>query len=109
MSDIIFDACMKYENYPIKIVGEDVFYNYYILYQNFKNSPKIKKWSNRQKSMSQMRDIILVACLKCKSYSIKTVGEDAFCSYYISTIISKIRQKYLDHQKKNKPNCQLCA
>ena len=49
-----------------------------------------------------MRDIILVACIKCKSYSIKTVGEDALCSYYISTIISKIRQKYLDHQKKNK-------
>ena len=47
-----------------------------------------------------MRDIILVACIKCKSYSIKTVGEDAFCSYYISTIISKIRQKYLDHQKR---------
>ena len=31
MSDITFDACMKFENYPIKIVGEDAFYNYYIL------------------------------------------------------------------------------
>ena len=28
-----------------------------------------------------MRDIILVACIKCKSYSIKTVGEDAVTIY----------------------------
>ena len=56
-----------------------------------------------------MRDIILVACIKCKRYSIKTVGEDALRSYYISIIISKIRQKYLNHQKKNKPGCQPCA
>ena len=79
MSDIIFDACMKYENYPIKIVGEDVFYSYFILYQNFKNSPKIQKWSNRQnKSMIQMRNIIFVACIKCNSYPIKTVGGEEF-------------------------------
>ena len=49
--------------------------------QKFKNDQIVKK------SMSQMRDIIFVACIKCKSYPIKTVGEDAFCSYYISTII----------------------
>ena len=42
MRDIIFDACMKYENYPIEIVGEDVFYSYYILYQNFKIRQKLK-------------------------------------------------------------------
>ena len=38
MSDITFDACVKYENYSIKIVGEDAFYSYYILYHYFKIS-----------------------------------------------------------------------
>ena len=45
---------MQYENYPIKTVGEEAFYNY-ILYdyliiskirQKFKNSPIIKKNHN---------------------------------------------------------------
>ena len=31
VSDIILDACMKFQNYPIKTVGEDAFYSYYIL------------------------------------------------------------------------------
>ena len=31
VSDIILDACMKFHNYPIKTVGEDAFYSYYIL------------------------------------------------------------------------------
>ena len=31
MSDIILDACMKFQNYPIKTVGGDAFYNHYIL------------------------------------------------------------------------------
>ena len=43
--------------------------------QKFKIDQIVKK-----KSMSQMRDIIFVACIKCKSYLIETVGEDAFCS-----------------------------
>ena len=55
MSDIILNTCMQYENYPIKTVGEEAFYNYYILYdyfkiskirQKFKNSPIIKKKHN---------------------------------------------------------------
>ena len=36
LSDVILDACMKYETYPIKIVGEDAFYSYYTLYHYFK-------------------------------------------------------------------------
>ena len=31
VSDIILDACMKFQNYPIKIVGGDAFYSHYIL------------------------------------------------------------------------------
>ena len=31
MSDIIPDACMKFQNYPIKTVGGDAFYSHYIL------------------------------------------------------------------------------
>ena len=100
MSDIILDASMKFENYPIKTVGEDAFYSYYISYhyfkiskirQKFKNSPIVKK------STSQVSDIILDAFMKFENYLIKTVGEDAFYSYYISYHyfkISKIRQKF---------------
>ena len=55
MSDIIVNACMQYESYPIKTVGEEAFYSYYILYhyfkiskirQKFKNSPIVKKKHN---------------------------------------------------------------
>ena len=42
VSDIILDACMQFENYPITTVGEEAFYSYYI-YHYFKNSPKIQK------------------------------------------------------------------
>ena len=31
VSDIILDACMKIQNYPIKTVGGDAFYSHYIL------------------------------------------------------------------------------
>ena len=31
VSDIILDTCMKFQNYPIKTVGGDAFYSYYIL------------------------------------------------------------------------------
>ena len=45
VSDIILDACMKFQNYPIQTVGRDAFYSYYIYhyFKNFKNSPKIQK------------------------------------------------------------------
>ena len=52
MSNIILDACVKFENYPIKTVGEDAFCSYYISYnyfkisqirQKFKNNPIVKK------------------------------------------------------------------
>ena len=52
-NDIILDACVKTENYPIKTV-EDAFYSNYIgpiitLFQNLKKSPKIQKESDGQK------------------------------------------------------------
>ena len=81
MSDIILDAYMQFENYPIKTVGEEAFYSYYILYhyfkiskirQKFKNSPIVKT------SATQVSDIILDACINFESYPTKTVGEDRF-------------------------------
>ena len=81
MSDIMLGACMKCQNYPIKTVGGDAFYSYYILYhylKNFKNSPKIQKKSDRQKSTSQVGDNILDTCNKFGSYPTKTVGGDRF-------------------------------
>ena len=86
----MLDACMKFQNYPIKTVGGDAFYSYYILYhyfkisknrQKFKNSSMVKK--STKKSTSQMTDIILDACMKFQNYPIKTVGGDAFYSHYI--------------------------
>ena len=56
VSDIMLDACMQFENYPMKTVGEEAFYNYYILYhyfkiskiqQKFKNTPIVKKAQTR--------------------------------------------------------------
>ena len=53
MSDIILDACMKFQNYPIKTVGGDAFYSQVLyittLFQNFKKSPKIQKYFDGQK------------------------------------------------------------
>ena len=82
VSDIILDACMQYENYPIKTVGEEAFYSYYILYhyfkiiskirQKFKNSPIVKK------STTQVSNVILDVCMQYENYPIKTVGEEAF-------------------------------
>ena len=40
--DIIPDACMKFESYPIKTVEEDAYYSYYISYNYFKIS-KLQK------------------------------------------------------------------
>ena len=83
MSDIILDACMKFQNYPIKTVGGDAFYSYFILYhyfKNFKNSPKIQKIvrSSKKENTSQVGDIILDTCIKFGSYPTKTVVGDRF-------------------------------
>ena len=37
---------MQYENYPIKTVGEEAFYSYYILYHYFKISKIRQKLKN---------------------------------------------------------------
>ena len=99
VSDIKPNTCMQYENYPMKTVGEEAFYNY-ILYdyfkiskirQKFKNSPIIKK------NTTQVSNIILDTCMQYENYLIKTVGEEAFYSYYILYHyfkISKNRQKF---------------
>ena len=50
VSDIILDACMKFQNYPIKTVGGDAFYRYYILYHYFKISKKSPKNSKMVRS-----------------------------------------------------------
>ena len=100
MSNIILDACVEFENYPIKTVGVDAFYSYYILYHYFKISKIRQKFKNSlivKKSTSQVSNIILDACVEFENYPIKTVGEDAFYSYYILYHyfkISKIRQKF---------------
>ena len=100
MSGLILDASMKFENYPIKTVGEDAFYSYHISNHYLKMSKirqKFKNISIVKKSTSQVSDIILDACMKFGNYPIETVGEDAYYSYYISYHyfkISKIRQKF---------------
>ena len=38
VADIIFNVCMKFENYPMKTVLGDAFYSYNILYHYFKIS-----------------------------------------------------------------------
>ena len=43
MSDIILDACVKFQNYPIKIVGGDAFYSHYIYYNIISKLQKIAK------------------------------------------------------------------
>ena len=81
MSNIILIACVEFENYPIKTVGVDAFYSYYILYHYFKISKIRKKFKNSpivNKSTSQVSDIVLNVCIKFESYPIKTVGEDRF-------------------------------
>ena len=100
MRNIILDTCMQYENYPIKTVGEESFYRYYILYHYFKISKIRQKFKNIlivKKSTSQVSDIILDACMQFENYPIKAVGVEAFYSYYILYHyfkISKIRQKF---------------
>ena len=110
MSDIILDTCMQYENYP-KTVGEEAFYSYYILYHYFKISKIRQKFVSSpivKKSTTQVSDIILNTCMQCENYQIKTVGEEAFYSYYILYHyfkISKIRKnsKIVRSSKKAQP------
>ena len=82
VSDIMLDACMQFENYPMKTVGEEAFYNYYILYHYFKSSKIRQKCKNtpiaQKKTTNQVCDIMLEACVQFENYPIKTVGEEVF-------------------------------
>ena len=90
----------------MKTVRGDVLITYHILYhysKKIKKSPKIQKWSDRQRSESQADDIILDACMKFENRPIKTVGEETFYSYFILSHYFKISpkiQKQSDRQKK---------
>ena len=93
VKDIILGTCMKFKNYPMKIV--DVFFGHYILYhcfKNFKKSPKIQKNSLIVKTTCQVNDI-LDACIKLEKYSIKTVRGDAFYRHFILCYYLKNNQK----------------
>ena len=88
MRDIILNACMQYENYRRGIL--QLQYNT-PLFQKFKNNSIVKKSAN------QMSDIILEAFMQYENHPFKTVGEEAFYSYYILYHyfrISKIRRKF---------------
>ena len=110
MSDIILDACMQFENYPIKTVGEEAFYSYYILYHYFKISKIRQKFKNNSIVKKSTSQIILDACIKSESYPIKSVGEEAFYSYYILYHyfkISKIRQQFKNNPIVKKSTSQV--
>ena len=65
------------------------------LFQNFKNSPKIKKQSDRQKKYKPgdiIGYIILDVCMQFENFPIKTIGEEAFYSYYIIYYYLKFRK-----------------
>ena len=46
VADIIHNASMKFENYPIITVREDAFFSYYMLYHYFKVSKIRQKFKN---------------------------------------------------------------
>ena len=76
MSNVILDACMQYESYPIKTVGEEAFYSYYKSYHYFKISKIRQKFKNSlivKRSKTQVSDIILDACMQYENYPVKTV------------------------------------
>ena len=56
---------------------DTMYYTIISKFQKFKNNPIVKR------STSQVGDMILDACMKFENYPIKTVGGDAFYSYYI--------------------------
>ena len=81
MSDIMLDASMKFQNYPIKTVGKmhfiaTIFYIINSKISKFAKNTKIVRSS--KKSTSQDGDIILYTCIKFGSYPTKTVGGDRF-------------------------------
>ena len=52
ITDIMLDSCMQFENYPMKNCRRrGILQLLYIipLFQHFKNSPNIQKYSDRQK------------------------------------------------------------
>ena len=73
VSDIILDSCMQSENYPIKTVGKEAFYSYYVSYHisKLKKSPNFQKSVIVKKSTSQVSDIILDACMQLKTIRYK--------------------------------------
>ena len=113
IADIIFNVCMKFENYPKKTALGEAFYRYYILYHYFKNSKirqKFKHCPIVEKSTSQVADIIHDVSMEFENYPRITVGEDAFYSYYILYHYFKISKfaknsKIIRTSKKHKPGC----
>ena len=78
-NDIILDACIKFENYPIKTVGEDTFFQFTIfqtIISTFQKFAKIQKEFDRQNKHNRVSYIILDACMQFENYPIKTVGGD---------------------------------
>ena len=80
----------------MKTVGrDDLTHTYYTFTSKFKKkSPKIKK--NLIVKKRQVSDVIVNARMQFENFPIKTVGEEAFYSFYIIHHyfkISKIRQK----------------
>ena len=82
--DIILDACMKFENYPIKTVRENAFTVIYII-QLFKISRNCQKyWNGPIVEKHKPGDWYYIdAYLKFENYLIEIVGENAFNSYTI--------------------------
>ena len=78
----------------METVGRDAFITHHTLYHYFKTSKKSPKVQRIgpifKRSTSQADDIILDACMKFENYLIKTVREDAFCSYCILNNYFKI-------------------
>ena len=89
----------------MKTVGEEAFIIYHILYTYIKISKIGQKFRNSlivKKSTSQLSDIIVNACMQFENFPIKTVGVEAFYSFYIIHNyfkISKIRQKFKNSLK----------
>ena len=76
VADIIFNVCMKFENYPMKTVLGEALYRYYILYHYFKISKIRQKFKNCpivKKSTSQVADIIHDPSMDFKNYPRITV------------------------------------
>ena len=101
LCNIILEACMQYETHPIKTVGEESFYSYFILYHYIKISKFAKNSKivrSSKKSTTQVSDIILKACMQYENHPIEIVGEEAFYSYYILYHYFKI-QKFAKNSK----------